>query len=311
MPDSAFGYDATSRPRGVRTRLLRVVRVLVAKIPPPLGHLTAATAGELIYRFAGKSRQAAISNIGHVMGRAPRRALKKAVRHVFHNVMRNYYELCRAPDMTDADIDRMIDFDAEGWQRIVDIHNQGRGVLMVSAHYGSFDMVTQVLARHGLPVTVLVSQIKPAWLSDFVTDLRADRGLELLLVDEEEGSGVNLLALKQGINILRKGGLLGVVADRNLEQRGAKIKFFGYDTMVAAGVAKLALRTRSPIVIGMARRLDNYRFSLTWDEPIEPEGSASSEEDVRALLTKVFARFEYHIAQNPEQWVLLQPVWPK
>ena len=39
---------------------------------------------------------------------------------------------------------------------------------MVSAHYGSFDMVTQVLARHGLPVTALVAQVKPAWLSDFI-----------------------------------------------------------------------------------------------------------------------------------------------
>jgi len=104
--------------------------------------------------------------------------------------------------------------------------------------------------------------------------------------------------------------LLGVVADRNLEQRGVKIKFFGHDTVVAAGVAKIALRTRVPIVIGIGRRLNNYRFSLTWDEPIEPEGSASNEEDVRALLQKVFDRLEYHIGQNPEQWVLLAPVWP-
>ena len=290
---------------------MKLARVFIARIPPALGHPIAAVLGELIYRVARRSRQSAISNLGHAMGPIPKRALKKAVRHVFHNVMRNYYELCRAPDMTDADIDRMIDFDEKGWQRIVDIHNSGRGVLLVSAHYGSFDMVTQVLARHGCPVTVLVAQAKPAWLSDFITDLRAARGLDLLLVDEAEGSGVNLSALKQSISILRNNGLLGVIVDRNMEQRGAKIKFFGHDTVVAAGVAKMALRTGSPIVLGLARRLDNYRFSLTFDEPIEPVGSASNEEDVRALLTKVFARLEYHIAQNPEQWVLLQPVWPK
>ena len=244
-------------------------------------------------------------------GPVPRRHLNKSVRHVFHNVMRNYYELCRAPNMTDADIDNMIDFDNAGWQRIMEIHDQGRGAIMASAHYGSFDMVTQVLARHGLPATALVAQVKPAWLSDFVTDLRAARELDQIMVDEEEGSGVNLGALKQSITLLRNGGLLGVVADRNLEQRGVKIKFFGYDTIVAAGVAKMALRTRVPIVIGIARRLNNYRFSLTWDEPIEPEGSASNEEDVRALLQKVFDRFAYHISQNPDQWVLLSPVWPR
>jgi len=295
--------------------MMKVARIFIALIPPRLGHPLAATLGELIYQLAPKSRKAVINNIGHVMGHVqgptPRRKLKKAVRHVFHNVMRNYYELCRAPDMTDDDIDRMVDFDAAGWERIMEIHNQGRGVLMASAHYGSFDMVTQVLARHGLPVTALVAQVKPAWLSDFITDLRADRGLDLIMVDDDEGSGVNLGALKQSISLLKSGGVLGVVVDRNLEQRGVKIKFFGHDTVVAAGVAKIALRTRVPIVIGIGRRLNNYRFSLTWDEPIEPEGSASNEEDVRALLQKVFDRLEYHIGQNPEQWVLLAPVWPK
>jgi lauroyl/myristoyl acyltransferase len=307
--ESQDKQDTTSSRRGLEVRLIKLARVFIARIPPAIGHPLAAVLGELTYRVDRRSRRAAISNLGHAMGPIPRRALKKAVRHVFHNVMRNYYELCRAPDMTDDYIDRMSDFDEKGWQRIVDLHNSGRGVLMASAHYGSFDMVTQVLARHGYPVTVLAAQIKPAWLSDFITDLRADRGLDLLMVDEAEG-GVNLNALKRSISILRNNGLLGVVVDRNLESKGVTIKFFGHDTVVAAGVAKLALRTGSPIVLGIARRLNSYRFSLTFEEPIEPIGSASNEEDVRALLTKVFARIEYHIAQNPEQWSLLQPVWP-
>jgi KDO2-lipid IV(A) lauroyltransferase len=290
---------------------MRLARVFIARIPPSIGHPLSAVLGEVVYRFARRSRRAAISNLGHAMGPVPKRALKKAVRHVFHNVMRNYYELCRAPDMTDADVDRMVDFDEKGWQRLAAIPNSGRGVLMVSAHYGSFDMVTQVLTRHGYPVYALIAQVKPPWLSDFITDLRAARGLNLLMVDEEEGSGVNLGVLKQSISVLKNGGLLGVVVDRNLEQRGVKVKFFGHDTIVAAGVAKMALRTRTPVVIGIARRLNNYRFSLIFEEPIEPVGSASKEEDVRALLQQVFSRLEHHIAQNPEQWLLLQPVWPK
>ena len=304
-------HDPTSRPRGMRTRLMKLARVLIARIPPSLGQPLAAVLGEIVYLFARRSRRAAIGNLGHAMGPIRRRALKKAVRHVFHNVMRNYYELCRSPDMSDEDVDRTVDFDETGWQRVADVHNSGRGVLFVSAHFGSFDMVTQVLARHGFPVSALVAQARPAWLSDFLIDLRAARGVDFIQVNDEEGSGVNLGALKQSISVLRNGGLLGVVVDRNMEQRGVKVKFFGHDTIVAAGVAKMALRTRTPIVIGIARRLNNFRFSLIFEEPIEPVGSASNDEDVRALLQQVFTRLEHHIAKNPEQWVLLQPVWPK
>lgn len=305
-------YSATSRPRGTKTRLLKAIRPFIARIPPGLGHPIAAVMGEVVYWVARKSRRAAINNISHVMGPVPRRTLKKTVRHVFHNMMRNYYELCRAPDLSDATVDQMIDFDEEGWQRIKALHDSGRGVLLASAHFGSFDMVTQVLARHGLEITVLVAQISPAWLSDFISDLRADRGVELLLVDQEGGKqGVNLSVLKESIKLLRNSGVLGVVVDRNQEQKGVKITFFGQDTIVATGIAKMALRTQSPIVLGIARRLNTYRFSLTFDEPIEPVGSASNEEDVKALMTEIFAHVEHHISQNPEQWVLLQPVWPR
>jgi KDO2-lipid IV(A) lauroyltransferase len=290
--------------------MMKVARIFIARIPPRMGHALSAFIGEIIYRFAGKSRRAAISNIGHVLAPIPRRKLKKAVRHVFHNVMRSYYELSRGPSLSEAELDRLVDFDHEGWQRMLDLHNQGRGVIIASAHFGSFDIISQVLARHGLPITVLVARVTPQWLSDYVTDLRAARGVKFILVEEEGAGGLNLGALKESIGLLRSGGVLAVMVDRNMEQRGVTIPFFGYDTVVAPGVAKMALRTNTPVVVAIARRLDNYRFSVTFDPPIEPDGSASNPDDIRQFLVKIFARLQGHIEVNPEQWVLLQHVWP-
>lgn len=308
MPHSDIEQDA--RPRRFRTRMLGVLRVFIAAMPPPLGHWVADRSGDFIMRFAGKSRRAAISNMRHVLGPVPPAKLKKNVRGVFHNTMRSYYDLCRAPDLTDEQIDAMVDFDDVGWRRVREIHDQGRGILLVSGHFGAFDEITQVLGRHGLPVTVLIAQIKPAWLSDFITGLRMDRGLSMVMVsEEEEGSGVNLAALKESIRILKKGEILGVVADRNLEQRGVAIPFFGHEAVMAAGVAKMALRTKSVIVTSFCTRLPGNRYSVVFDEPIEPVGSASNEEDIRNVLIKIFSRFEYHISRHPDQWILLQRVW--
>lgn len=300
----------TARPHRFRMRMLGVLRVLVAAMPPWLGHWVADRWGDLVMRFAGKSRRAAISNMRHVLGPVPPAVLKKTVRGVFHNVMRSYYDLARAPNLTDEQIDAMVDFDDEGWKRVLAIHKQGRGIVLVSGHFGAFDEITQVLGRHGLPVTVLIAQIKPAWLSDFITNLRMDRGLRMVLVKEdEEGSGVNLAALKESIRILKHGEVLGVVADRNMEQRGVSIPFFGQEAMVAAGVAKMALRTKSVLVTSFCTRLPHNRFSVTFDEPIEPVGSASNEEDIRNVLMQIFSRFENHVSRHPDQWILLQPVW--
>jgi phosphatidylinositol dimannoside acyltransferase len=306
-PDTAHA----ARPRHFRTRLMGLLRVVVASLPAPLGYWLADRLGDLAMRFAHKSRRAAIINMRHALGPAARdpKTLRRTVRGVFHNVMRSYYDLCRATRLTNQQIDALVDYDEAGWQRVVELNRQGRPIVLVSGHYGAFDEITQVISRRGLPLTVLVAQIKPAWLSEFVTQLRQQRGLRFLLVTDEESSGVNLTALRESISILRKGELLGVIADRNLEQRGVAIPFFGEEAIVAAGVAKIALRTKAAVVLSFCTRLPRHRFSVVFEEPIEPAGSSSNDEDVRNLLIKIFERFERNIRRNPEQWVLLQPVW--
>ncbi len=308
-------------PRDVRTRLMDVLRVLLARLPAPVGYLLADRLGDLIYHTARRSRRAAISNLGHVLtayGRQVQRSqLEQAVRGVFRNVMRNYYDLVRASVMSDEEIDRMVDFDEQGWQCVLNYYNNRRGVILVTAHFGAFDVITHLINRRGLPVTFIISRVRPAWLSDFVSLLRARRGLRLLVVEEEgqddqAGNAINLAALRQSVEMLRNAsGVLGVVADRNTERRGTTIRFFGYNTVVATGVAKLALRTHAVVIPGFCQRLPHNRYRVTFDPPIEPAGSASNEADVKALLTSIFSSFERHISRNPDQWVLLQPVWPR
>jgi KDO2-lipid IV(A) lauroyltransferase len=304
---------ATARPR-LGTRIMGVLRVLIARIPPAIGYKVADFAGNITYYIAPRSRQAAISNLRHIMRGASRKDVMTAVRKVFHNVMRNYYDLCRAPDMSDDELETRVVFDREGWKRVLELQSQKKGVLLVGAHFGSFDMISQVIHRRGVDLAVLIAQVKPAWLSDWITGMRAARGLQLLMVDteEREGSeGTNMSALLEGMRQLRSGGVLGVVVDRNTEETGVVIPFFGHKTRVAAGAAKMALRTRAHVVLGLCRRLPGNRFSVTFGEPIAPQGSAGNEDDVRALLTEIFSRLEKHFRLSPEQWVLLQPVWPK
>jgi KDO2-lipid IV(A) lauroyltransferase len=291
-----------------------VLRIFIARIPPVIGYKVADLMGDIGYYIAPRSRRAAISNMRHIMRGASRKEVMRAARAVLRNVMRNYYDLSRAPDLSDEALDARVEFDHEGWQRVLEIQAQGKGVLLVSAHFGSFDIVSQVLDRRNANLAVLVAQVKPAWLSDWITEIRRARKLQMLMVDteEKEGSdGMNMAALLQGMRQLKSGGVLGVMADRNTESTGMPIRFYGHKTIVATGAAKLALRTKSPVVTGLCRRLPGNRFSISFGEPIIPQGSANNEDDLKALLTEIFGLFEKHFTPSPEQWVLLQPVWPR
>jgi len=295
----------------IRTRLLGVLRIFIGRVPPTLGNFLADRVGDFVYHTARKSRRNAISNMRHVLGPdTPKPRLKKVVRGIFHNVMRNYYDLARAPNTSNEEIDRIVKFDWDAWKKVTELQEKKVGVILVTAHFGSFDMMTQVISRRGLPLTVLIARIKPAWVSDFITQLRGTRGLDLIEVEaEEEQSKLNLGALKKCVSVLRSGGMLGVVADRNIEPNGVHIKFFRHDTVVAAGVAKMAIRSKAVVFPSLCYRLPGNRYSLVFTDPIAPPNTGSAEEDVKTLLTAIFSRFEYHIARNPEQWVILQPVW--
>jgi lauroyl/myristoyl acyltransferase len=313
MPATSAIPDARSQRRtSARTRLLGILRVAIARVPPFIGNPLADRVGDIVRLRAVKSRRHAIDNMRHVLGPpVPRDLLKQKVRGIFRNVIRNYYDLCRAPDMTDEQIDRQVDFDEVSWQRVVEYHNQGRGVILASAHFGSFDMMTQVINRKGLPLTVMIARIKPPWASDFITSLRGNRGLDMIEVEEESegGSALNLGGLKRLIKILREGGMVGAIVDRNMEPGGVRITFFGEEALVAAGIAKMAQRTRSVIVPGICLRLPRNRYSLVFEAPIDTTHFPAGEVGQKAILEQLFSVFERNIARHPEQWVLLQPVW--
>ncbi len=310
MPALSTDAHTEQHSLSAKTRMMGVLRLFIARIPTPLGNFLADRLGDIAYICAVKSRRHAISNMAHVLRHgASRKELKKAVHGVFHNVSRNYFDLCRAPNMQDSEVDRLVDFDEKSWDYILKMQKEGRGVILVTAHFGSFDMMTQVIARRGVPVSSLIARVKPAWLSDFISNLRGARGMELLMVEEEEGGRLNLSTLKKSVTLLRNGGMLGVVTDRNMEPQGVTIRFFGKETVVASGVAKMALRTHAVIIPSICLRLPKNRYRLIFMEPIEPAGSSANDDIVKATMSHIFSCFEQYISRYPEQWVVLQSVW--
>src|SRR5437762_2593649 len=104
-PALSVNKHIEQRPLSVKTRMMGLLRPFIARIPTPLGNFLSDRLGDIVYMYAVKSRRHAISNMSHVLGSGTsRKDLKKAVRGIFHNVMRNYFDLCRAPDMKDAQI---------------------------------------------------------------------------------------------------------------------------------------------------------------------------------------------------------------
>ena len=178
----------------------------------------------------------------------------------------------------------------------------GNGVVMALPHVGSWEWGGAWLALQGWPMTAVVERLEPERLFEWFVGQRQAMGLTAVPLGE--GSSAALL------RVLRQGGLLGLVSDRDLAGNGVEVEFFGERTTLPGGAATLALRTGAALLPTMV-----YSGPGTWhtgvvDPPLDTTRRGSLRADVQRLTQELATCFEGFIRRRPEQWHLYQPNWP-
>ena len=278
----------------------RIASIIMPLLPVRVGYSVAVFFGDLAYFTARRSRQAVTQNIGKALGpEATNGKLNKTVRSVFRNAAKNYLDLLRIPTCDLAHLNGNLAI--HGWRYFEKAKSEGKGVILATAHLGSFDLIAQVLAARNVGLTVLAEPLKPACLFRFVTKLRESKGQTFL--------PVGLPALKATLRSLRRGGVVAVACDRDILRNGLALPFFGEETTFPVGAVKLALRTGAAIIPAFSVRRADDRFDLYVEPPLPVTVAGDHEQSVRQNLPKVITTMEKYIRCHPDQWVVFNPVW--
>jgi KDO2-lipid IV(A) lauroyltransferase len=175
------------------------------------------------------------------------------------------------------------------------------GTVIATLHLGNPEPYGSFIAAHGLHAVVPVEEIRPTALFNFLLARRAT------------GRGVTVVPLSQArrpmMEELRTGGIVGVVADRNLAGRGHPATLFGSPISLPTGPASLALISGRPLLVAASWRIGPERFNArAW--LVEVELSGDRRTDVANLTNAVARRMEEAISLAPEQWfACFQPIW--
>jgi KDO2-lipid IV(A) lauroyltransferase len=279
--------------------LYRLAGFLVPLVPLRLGYSVAARLGGLFYRLSPGARANVRDNVTHILGEGANAAeVERVTRETFRYIALNYYDLFRVPTLSPAEIERVVKVD--GWENVEKALAAGKGLIMVSAHFGNIEIVLHILLFRGVPVTIPVERVQPEILFQYICRVRTSKGLRLIPID---GPILELF------RALRRGEIAGLAADRDITQSGVMVDFFGTPARLPDGHVQLALRTRAPIVMGFSQRLPDNTFVARFEPSLELESTGDHERDVRAGLEKVIAIMERYISQHPEQWAITAPIW--
>lgn len=204
----------------------------------------------------------------------------------------------RQPRITAREVEEEVRF--VGQEHYEEAFGHGRGVLLVSAHYGNWEMMGPRLARAGYRVTG-------------VSRTADDPGTERMIEAIRNGCGLRQIprrqAAREGLATLRRNEILAILLDQNTLQGGVFVPFFGHPASTATGPAVFALKTGAAIVPTFCiREADGTHTMRAWP-PIYPQQTGDRSADVLALTAALTAAIERQVRERPELWCWLHNRW--
>ncbi|MCX5344762.1 phosphatidylinositol mannoside acyltransferase [Streptomyces atratus] len=273
----------------------------VKKLPEPVARALFRTIADQVWKRRGKSVQRLESNLARVVpGASPARlaALSKAG---MRSYMRYWMESFRLPTWSPARIKASID--VTNAHRLTDGLDTGRGVILALPHLGNWDLAgAWVTTDLKVPFTTVAERLKPETLYDRFVSYREGLGMEVL--PHSGGAAFGTLARR-----LRAGGLVCLVADRDLSASGVEVKFFGDTARMPAGPALLAQQTGALLLPVTLSYDDTPVMKARIHPPVEVPESGSRTEKTSSMTQALADAFAVGIAEHPEDWHMLQRLW--
>lgn len=273
-----------------------ILQALPGRVASPLGAASGAAMATL------RSQRAVVrANLRRVLGPdCSERELDRAVFDAFESYARYWVESARLPAMRPGDV--LTSLSVEGYGGIEEALAKRQGILLALPHLGSWEVAGYWFSLRGYSVTTVVEPVESPELFEWLRRQRARLGLTVLPL----GQGT----VGQLMETLREGGVVALVADRDISGTGVPAEFFGERTTLPGGPAVLALRSGAPLFPVAVYQRPGGRYQAVVRPSLALARGGRFRQDVAAATQQLAAEFELLIRAAPSQWHMFQPNWP-
>jgi KDO2-lipid IV(A) lauroyltransferase len=191
----------------------------------------------------------------------------------------------------------------EGFSRIVEGRAEGKGVLLLTAHLGNWEVGGLMLAEVKQPVhVVLVPDIFPG-VERTRRRLHERAGVTEIPIDN---SPLPTLAV---LRALESNAIVAMQGDRDFNNTGVPIPFFGRTAYFPRGPIRVAMATGAKVLPAFILRRPDGRYRAVIEGPLEMASSADRDAALTRNLERYVAILERYVRQYPEQWYCFYPFW--
>jgi lauroyl/myristoyl acyltransferase len=275
---------------------------VVRGMPERLARAQFDAVADAVWLRGGSSVDRLRSNLRRVQPGLDDHQLRLLTRAAVRSYLRYWCEVFRLPRMSVDDlVARMYVVDEK---RLRDAVAAGNGVILALPHMGNWDHAGAWLTGTGVPFTTVAERLEPESLFERFVAFRESLGMEVLPLTGGERPPYDLLADR-----LRAGGVLCLLADRDLTATGVDVDFFGSPARMPAGPAALAHDTGAALLPVTLWYPDRRRWHGRIHPRVRVPATGDRDAKVRAMTQQTADAFAEAIADHPADWHMLQRVW--
>ncbi len=273
---------------------------LFGMLPRSIARRAAQVLAWLGFHLARRQRISGMRNLQIAFPELGDAQREHILRGSFRNIGRLLVEFTHFPELNTSNISNFVVHD--GLENYLEGVRRGRGVIFMTAHFGSWELSSYAQAVYGYPLKFIVRPIDNPRVEKLISEHRTSSGN----VPIQRRS-----AARDILKALRENEAVGILFDQNTTRsEGVFAEFFGVPAATTPSIALFALRTGAAVVPGFLiwdRGLGKHRLRL--DPPVELVNTGNLDSDVLENTRRFNRILEDYVRKYPDQWLWIHRRW--
>jgi len=280
---------------------VNLIGIMVRKLNRNQARRFAFLVGDILHRVVGIRRKLVYRNLSLTFPEKSPDEIARIATGIYRNLAATLVEVLRLPHIRNRDdaaalVDIVECESFTEWKR-----NRKSGAVLISAHYGNWELMAMAFGLMSHPITIIVKRLRNQLIDQQMNQYRTLRGNSIVYSAQ---------SVREGLRLLQNGGTLAILGDQSDPDEANFGEFLGRRATMFHGAAFFALRAKVPMFMPICTSNGDGRYTITVTE-IPTSDLSFSKEDIATLATRYTRAIEEIIRRRPEEWFWLHDRWKR